>query len=278
MVKLTDWSSLWRELVEVKSSGQKRDGGVESQADVWVARARSFDEMAKRRWAKPDSSRAFILSQLDADSKVLDIGAGTGAWSVSLARRARHVTAVEPSAEMIEVMRRKLADEGVPNVAIVQGAWPDVPVEPHDFSLCSHAMYGYPDLTAFVARMVACTRRMCFLILRAPARDGVRAEAAQHIWGHPLDSPNFTVAYNILLQMGTYANVLMEDTGLWEPRTSASLEDALSSLKRHFGLNGNGEHDAYLMDLLRRRLVWQDGRYVWPREVRSALVYWQVGT
>src|SRR5512136_2091271 len=140
MEKITDWSSLWRELVEIKSRSRKRDAGAESQADVWQAKARSFDESVKRRWAKPDSSREFILSQLDADSTVLDIGAGTGAWSALLARRARHVTAVELSAAMIEVMRKNLAEEGVTNVTLVQGAWPDVPMEPHDFSLCSHAM------------------------------------------------------------------------------------------------------------------------------------------
>jgi hypothetical protein len=93
-------------------------------------------------------------------------------------------------------------------------------------------------------------------------------------------TPNFTIAYNILLQMGIYANVLMEDTGLWEPRTSASLQDALSDIQRHLGLKGNSEHDGYLMGLLRRRLTWHASRnqYIWPREVRSALVYWQVST
>jgi 2-polyprenyl-3-methyl-5-hydroxy-6-metoxy-1,4-benzoquinol methylase len=276
MEKITEWSSLWRELVEIKSRSRKRDMSAEPMADVWRARARSFDESVKRRWAKPDSSRAFILSQLDVDSTVLDIGAGTGAWTVLLARRVRQVTAVDSSEAMLEVMRENLAAEGITNVKTVQGAWPDVSVEPHDFSLCSHAMYSCPDLPTFIARMAACTKRMCFLMLRAPTLDGVRAEAARRIWGHPLDSPNFTIAYNVLLQMGIYANVLMEDTGLWAPRTSASLEDALSDMKRHFGLNGNSEHDEYLMELLRRRLTWQDGQYVWPREVGSALVYWTV--
>lgn len=278
MEKITDWSALWRELAEVKSHARKRDAGAEAVEDFWRAKARKFDEVVKNRWDKPDSSRAFILSQLDADSTVLDIGAGTGAWAALLARCARRVTAVEMSPAMIELMRENLAREGVTNVAIIQAEWPDAPVEPHDFSLCAHAMYGCLDLPAFIARMVACTRRTCFLILRAPTLDSVRAEAAQHIWGHPFDSPNFSVAYNVLLQMGIYANVLMEDTGLWRPRTSASLQDALSDLERYLGLKGDSEHDEYLMELLQRRLAWDAGRgqYVWPREVRSALVYWAV--
>jgi hypothetical protein len=193
-----------------------------------------------------------------------------------LARHARRITAVEPSSAMIEVMQENLAVQGIVNVSIVQGAWPDVSVEPHDFSLCSHAMYGYPDLPGFIRRMAASTKRMCFLVLRAPSIDCIMAEAARHIWGQPLDSPNFTIAYNVLLQMGIYPNVLMEDTGLWDARTSGSLEEAVSAVQRRLGLDGETEYDSFLADLLRRRLTYQDGQYVWPREVRSALVYWSV--
>ena len=137
-------------------------------------------------------------------------------------------------------------------------------------------MYGIPDLAAFVLRMAGRTRRTCFLLLRAPSLTGVRAEAAQHIWGQPLDSPNFTIAYNILLQNGIYANVLMENTGLWKPRTSSSLEEALESMKRYLGMNRSDKYDKYLTELLQRRLRWDGAKYLWPPDVRSALVYWEV--
>jgi 2-polyprenyl-3-methyl-5-hydroxy-6-metoxy-1,4-benzoquinol methylase len=274
MEKITDWNALWRELVEVKIRSRKAKG-VHRSTDVWADRAVGFKEGVKRRWAKPDSSREFILSHIDPGSTVLDVGAGTGDWAALLARRAGHVTAVEPSSAMIEVMKEALAAEAITNVSIVQGEWPDVSVEPHDYSLCSHAMYGALDLASFIKRMAACTRRTCFLLLRAPSIDGVRAEAAKKIWGQPLDSPNFTIAYNVMLQMGIYANVLLEDTGLWKPRTSPNLEVALADMKRFLGLEQSREHDDYLMDLLRRRLSWQDGLYVWPPEVRSVLVYWK---
>jgi 2-polyprenyl-3-methyl-5-hydroxy-6-metoxy-1,4-benzoquinol methylase len=277
MEKVTDWNSLWRELVEIKARSRRKKLGDASQPDIWADRAVEYRNGVKQKWVRPDSSRDFILSQINADSTVLDIGAGTGAWSVLFARQARHVTAVEPSNAMIAVLRESLASEQISNVSIVQGSWPDVEVEPHDFSLCSHAMYGSSDLAAFVLRMNACTRRKCFLLLRAPSLDGVRSEAARHIWGQPLDSPNFTIAYNVLLQVGIFANVLMENTGLWKPRTSASLEEALSNMKRFMGLNESSEHDEYLMELLRRRLTWTGTQYCWPPEVRSALVYWQIG-
>jgi SAM-dependent methyltransferase len=276
MERITDWNRLWRELVEIKIRSRERKSGGKAPEDLWVHRAREFKEGVKRRWARPDSSREFILSHIDPGSTVLDIGAGTGDWSILLAPRTGHVTAVEPSGSMIQVMRESLAAADITNVSIVQGEWPDVVVERHDYSFCSHAMYASPDLRAFILRMVECTRRTCFLLLRAPSLDSVRAEAASHLWGQPLDSPNFTIAYNVLLQAGIFANVLMENTGLWKSRTSSSLQEALLDMRRFLGLDDSGEHDEYLLGLLKQRLMWKEGKYVWPPEVRSALVYWDV--
>ena len=243
MEKLTDWNSLWRELVEIKEKSRKGKFGKGSQTGHLGRPGGRIQEGVQRKWVRPDSSRDFILSHMDSNSTVLDIGAGTGAWSILLSRRAKHVTAVEPSPSMIKVMRESLDEQNITNVSIVQGSWPDVSVEPHDFSLCSHAMYACPDLASFVRRWSPAPAACVFCCLRAPSLNGVRAEAAQHIWGQPLDSPNFTIAYNILLQLGIYANVQMEDTGLWKPRTSSSLEEALSNMHRFLGLGDSNEHD-----------------------------------
>ena len=46
-------------------------------------------------------------------------------------------------------------------------------------------------------------------------------------------------------------------------------------LKQRFGLESRSDHDDFLLDLLKSRLTFQDGVYVWPQEVRSALVCWK---
>lgn len=278
MEQVPDWLCLWRELSEEHwCSEKRRHGGAEMGADVWRSRARSFDAHIKQRWATPDSSRAAVVAQLKAHpgSTVLDIGAGTGAWTTLMARIARQVTVVEPSEAMLEVLLENLATEGVGNVRVVRAAWPEAQVEPHDFSLCSHAIYSYPDFAHFVWRMTEVTRRTCFMVMRAPTADGIMAQAALRIWGQPYDSPNFQVGYNALLQMGLWPNVQMEDSGLWEPWASDSLDSALEQVKRRFGIESTSEHDEFLLDLLRRRLTYQGGGYVWPQGVRSALVYWE---
>jgi SAM-dependent methyltransferase len=272
---MMDWIQLWSELVRVQNCSYAHDKRLD-QRDHWRERAQEFDGHVRRRWAKSDSSRTFIVAQLDAlpGATVLDIGTGTGAWAAVLARHARRVTAVEPSPAMLQVLRSNLTSEKIANVEIVEDAWPQAQVGVHDFTLCSHSMYGLPDFAQFIQSIEAVTRQMCFLLIRAPTMDGVMAEAARRVWGHSYDSPNFQIAFNALLQLGIFPNVLMEDLGRWTPWVSDSLEDARAQIKRRLGLNQTSEHDVFLVELLQRRLTCVDGKYVWPPAMRTALVYW----
>jgi SAM-dependent methyltransferase len=273
MQSITNWSALWRELVELSSTYHLRE------SDPWgynQSKALEFAERLANRWQTPDSSREFILGQVTPESTVLDIGSGIGAWSALIARKAGSVTAVEPSPAMVEQMRNLLVREGVQNVTVVQEPWPGARVGMHDFSLCSHAMYGTLDLPAFIRRMVEVTRKTCFLLIRALDIKGVMAKAAQRVLGQPYDSPNFTVAYNVLIEMGIYANVLMEKTGKRKSWAHESLEGALEEVKLRLGISDSTTHDAFLIDLLQRRLTYRDGMYIWPPGAQSALIYWEV--
>jgi FkbM family methyltransferase len=274
---IPDWLVLWKELVEAQARRHKPVAS-DTSPDVWRARARAYHEAVQQRWSQPDSSRDFIAADLreHPGETVLDIGAGTGAWTVFLAQIARQVTALDPSPAMLRVLRENVAEAALTNVTIVDGGWPEADVVPHDVVFCSHALYGVADFATAIQRIEAMARRRCYLLLRIVTLDSVMAQAAQHIWGQPYDSPNFQVAYSALFQLGIFANVLLEDTGLWKPWTNASLDEALAEIKRRFDLVNDATHDAFLRDLLARHLTEVDGQWVWPRGTRSALVYWNV--
>jgi len=278
MERVTDYLLLWKQIVTAHAAGKIRKADRGEAADVWAEKAQWLDKRVKRRWQQPDSSRTCIIEQISRipGATVLDIGAGTGAWSCLLAGHAEKVTAVEPSPAMRRRLRENLDQKGIQNVEIISEPWPEAEVARHDFSLSAHALYGCPDLERFVRHMEKVTRRTCFLLLRAPMYNGMMAEAAQKIWGQPYDSTNFQIAYNALLQMGIYAHVLMEDTGLWNPWTNQSLEEATGDVKRRMGLDEVSEYDDFLNELLKNRLIKEENHYVWPRGVRSVLVYWDL--
>jgi len=275
--KPTDWLRLWEELVRVQEKDLARRKGHHG-GDPWKHRARDFDRMVKKRWDSHDSSREFIVSALKSNpgSTVLDIGAGTGSWALLLAKHAASVTALEPSEAMTEMLIENMEAEGIDNITVVDGRWPDVSTAPHDYVLASHSVYGASDFRTFVLKMRGTARRACFLLLRVPFVDAIMARAAMHVWGQPHDSPNFQIAYNALLQIGIYPNVVMESPRGWRPWENKSFDEALAEVKSRLDIWDRNQYDEYLTALLEQELKEENGRVVWPAGNQSALVYWDV--
>ncbi len=60
-----------------------------------------------------DAEIAFVLSKVDRSDHVLDMGCGTGRFTVPMAERAASVTGVDISPHMLAVNGRKLAEHGL---------------------------------------------------------------------------------------------------------------------------------------------------------------------
>lgn len=269
--KETDWSALWRELasrprVKPGSVGKKESFERKERAQQFEAHTR------KRNEERKDPLLEYVLNDLKPGETVLDIGAGTGRWTVPLAKKAKKVTAVEPSAAMLEILKQNAAEAGLNNVEIIQSAWEDDTATPHDIAVCAHAMYNAPDLVGFARKMEANAARRCYLAMRLIPVDGVMAELSRRIYGNSSDSPNFIVGYNALYAADIYANVILEEgTFHW---TSPDIESAVEMAKRHLYLGDSAEYDELIRETLNRRLTLKDGSYLWPDGMRSALIWW----
>ncbi len=255
----TDWLKLWRELVSANPHAPNADA---------IKRYKTHAFQKKQR---PDPLLDFVVGSIDGDMTVLDIGAGSGRWTIPLAATAKSVTAVEPSAEMLEVLRDNLKSNPT-NIEIIQSSWEEAAVEIYDIAVCAHSMYSSPDLASFVRKMEQHTRQTCYLAVRLLPVDGVISQLHNAIYGSPHDSANAVIAYNALYSLGIYANVKVEnDIYHW---TNNTLEEAFIRAKRHLRLESNHSYDKMIQDTLDRHLTLSDKGYVWPDGMRSALLYW----
>lgn len=255
-----NWLELWRELVIATSHPMNSE---------LVSR---YETHARKRGERPDPLLDFVLKNVNSQTTILDVGAGSGRWTIPLAKIARTVTAVEPSDAMGNILRENLVSTRVNNVEIIQSSWEEAIVQTHDIIVCAHAMYASPDLGSFVRKMEQYTRKGCYLAVRLPPADGIIGMLSLPIYGHCHDSPNAIIAYNALYAMGIYANVLVEsDIDRW---TNDTFEQAFARAKRHLHLGSSTTHDRLIRETLAQRLSLLNNIYVWPDGMRSALLWW----
>lgn len=254
-----DWLRLWQELVNFNLHTSDSES------------LKRYKAHALQKRQRPDPLLDFILNSIDSKETVLDIGAGDGRWTIPLAGVAQTVTAIEPSGDMLDIMRENIKTAGV-NVQIVQSSWEEAAIEVHDIVVCAHAMYFSPDFASFVHKIEQKARKACYLAMRLPPADGVLGELCNAIYDRSFDSANALIAYNALYSLGVYANVMVEKEIF--PWVNDTLEEAFLRSKRHLHLESNSAHDGLIRDTLAKRLRLENNIYVWPDGMRSALLWW----
>ena len=96
-----------------------------------------------------------ILRQhgLGDDSTILDLGAGTGRFSVAVAAYCRRVIAVDVSDPMTTLLRRRITDAGIDNVTVVQSGFLSYEHrgDPVGFAFSRNALHQLPDFWKGIA-------------------------------------------------------------------------------------------------------------------------------
>jgi SAM-dependent methyltransferase len=169
-----------------------------ARSDPWGHSPARFGERTDRALADPEGpTLARVAEALPPGGSVLDVGAGTGAASLPLARlggtvpqagppspsgaaggaarpgdgeeargRLGGLVAVDASAAMLAELEARAERLGVP-VRAVRGRWPDVAGETPaaDVAVAAHVVYNVPDLVAFLTALTGHARRRVVLEL-----------------------------------------------------------------------------------------------------------------
>jgi SAM-dependent methyltransferase len=85
---------------------------------------------------------------------VLEIGAGTGIFTLAIARHCREVTAVDISESMLEILKGKAAGEGLGNIRTIAGDAETMDFDGSYSVACAFSSLEYlTDLQAFFCRL-----------------------------------------------------------------------------------------------------------------------------
>lgn len=130
------WGEAWS--VERENSHfRRRKRTLQEKVNLWNKRAENFYENVTGEKGSRRVNR--VLDWLErqgvdlAGKKVLDIGAGPGAFSLALAERCREVVALEPAKGMVRILQAEISRSGRNNVQVIQNTWEEVDPEKEGF-------------------------------------------------------------------------------------------------------------------------------------------------
>ena len=200
----------WHELHDARA--QQMDAAYarlgRTSGDFWSRRARGFHRATKDS-ALRDPFFQRIRAEVTPTTEVLDVGAGTGRFTLALAPFVSQVTTVEPSASMLHYLKEEVDTQGLTNVVYQATTWQDAPdTLQADITLCSHVLYPIRELDLFLQKLYAATRHVCYIYMRATHIDALSAHLWQYFHGEErIFSPSYIHALDVLFELGLYADV-----------------------------------------------------------------------
>ena len=231
---------------------------------------------AHARLAEPDRDpflRA-LRRATDTSSSAIDVGAGTGRYALPLAASIAHVTAVDPSAAMLDVLRREAAATGTPNVTTVQSRWEEADVEPADVAFSSYVLALVADAPAFVRKLEAAARNKVLLYVGAFCADAVLDPLWRHFHETPrTPGPSYLDALAVLREIGIAPRVKVVE--LPNRRRFATVAEAAEHYRDWLFLDDTPAVRRELEELLSTWLLGRRGALRPPlRTIPAAIVDW----
>ncbi len=262
-----DWADL-------RAKALHRKGWRSKKPEDWDTKAASFSSR-NRSSVYVD---LFLESlPLDKTTTVLDIGSGPGTLALPIAQRVKHVTAVDFSEGMLQLLSTAAVDEKLDNITTVQCSWDDDWAEqgipPHDIVVASRSM-GVEHLEESVLKLNSFAQKYVFISDRigiTPFDAGAFAAV-----GRSFDpGPDYIFTLNVLYTLGIHPNVriLQLDT----ETTYRDIDDALRSYLWMFRDITEKEKESLIAYLQAKTIAQTDSGITIRRESppKWALIWWQ---
>ncbi|MBI1734719.1 MAG: class I SAM-dependent methyltransferase [Candidatus Rokubacteria bacterium] len=242
----------------------------------WTARRVAWYRRANARSDYADRVLAVVDDLLARSASALDVGAGFGALALPLASRLSRVTAIEPAREMARTLRDDARTLGLANVTVIEAAWSDVEVAPHDLVLCAHVGPLLGHGAPFLRAVPALARRGVVLVRDVPGGDDkfFFRELYPRLRGEPYErASDYEDTLAAIATLGVQPTVTAIDYASDQP--FVSLEEACDFWMEYMRLEGDAPR-AFLRDFLRERLTREGAGWIAPFRKRAAVIHWAV--
>lgn len=269
--KITDIAEIdWNEIIKNKKDASQTSAN--SGPGFWNKRAPSFADHAGKTFY-PES----FLNIMNPDPSwtVLDMGCGGGTLAIPLADRVKHITAVDFSEKMIEILCTEAERRGIKNIRTIHAGWEDdwddSDIGIYDVAIASRSL-AVDDIKSALTKLNNAARRR--VIISTVVGDGPFDRKMITAVGRERSTGiDYIYFYNLLYQMGIFANIsfIIEENN----KTFESHEEACESVKWMFQ-EMTSDEEMSLEKYLRDHLVEENGRLAldYKKISRWAVIWW----
>jgi 2-polyprenyl-3-methyl-5-hydroxy-6-metoxy-1,4-benzoquinol methylase len=272
---MTEAGKKWAETVRAEHAQADRVRTDSPGGDHWRTLAHRFAPTSREEAYKDDTLQA-LLRIVKPEDTVLDVGAGAGRLAVPLAERCHHVTAVEPSASMVERLTEQAKAWGVRNLSVVPQKWEDAEVQAADIVICAHVLYTVLDIEGFLVKLAAhANREVGLIVFEEPAMANY-FPLWETVYGEKrMSLPCFSELKGVLTAMG--AKFTAEKLPTWESRPFKDREAAVQESMTRLMVSPESAKAARVASAVNSSLVEAPGglRFRWARPHQPWLVRWQ---
>ncbi|MGD6807711.1 MAG: class I SAM-dependent methyltransferase [Candidatus Bathyarchaeia archaeon] len=263
MANTIDWMQIRQELLK-----ETRRTEIH-QTSFWDKRACNMNQDMPQ-WAELTKKQLRKLP-LTKNLTILDVGAGTGRITLPMAKRAKHVTALEPSKNMLAILKENAQKQLLENITYVNKSLEDFDLSSrYDLVVASFSLV-MSNMKSALQKMDALAEEAVYLYM--PASTWMTKDMQRALGISPSHWSDFIVIYNILYEAGIFANVDMYDYTF--KRGYADLEEATADFLQTFRLSPDKKNQ--LKEYLNVNLVKKQGK-LWSIQKRKAATIWWTKT
>lgn len=238
-----DWVEFWNEKLDMKKDRHKN----------WDKAAKNFHKVSKK-----DDYHELLFSKLvlNKNDTVLDLGCGEGSITLRLAKQVKEVMGVDSSVKMLELLNQRADKEKIMNVYTIHESLENISYEQlgdYDVVLASRSLNGIKPIDKTLKTMDKIANKYVFLSLFGPDNWNIQNEFLKYIGKKPNEFPGYNYIFNILFNMGIYANI--EKLNIKSYREYDSIEEAMNNGKFRLDLLNRKEKEAlreYLKKILKK--------------------------